>query len=154
MTSREPTAPEADERIVAAKAILDENATMAIAACDGEEPWVSKVFFVEDEPASGSFDMCCCVLLTAARHEMLAAHPRVAFVVGRDEPQRWLSGIGRVELLDDADASAMIKRLEEKTPAAGAFLAGLPSTPVRIHVERLKVTDLRADPPVAEFTFA
>src|ERR1044072_8256974 len=45
----------AGERVRAAKAMLDDFATMSIAACEGAEPWVGKAFFIEDEPNEGRF---------------------------------------------------------------------------------------------------
>jgi hypothetical protein len=86
---------------------------------------------------------------------MLERNPRVAFMVGGDQPDRWIQGVGLAETVtDDADAAAIMKRLEEKTPAAGDFLRGVPYVAVRIHVERMTLTDLTAPPPVTEFTFA
>lgn len=151
---RVPTGDEAEERIEAAKAILDEYATMAIAMTHEGEPWVAKAFFVEDEPDSGRFDMCCSLLLGAHKIAMIRENPRIAFVVAGDEPDRWLQGAGRLELVaDEADASAIAKRLEEKSPAAGQFLRRADCSAARIHVARMQFTDLRRTPPITEFTF-
>ena len=100
---RPPTAGEADERVAAIKSLFDLYHTMSIAAASGPaDPWIAKVFFVED----------------------------------------------------DADGDAIMKRLESKSPMAGPFLRMAPWTAVRIHVDRLKLTDLMSRPPVTEFTFA
>jgi hypothetical protein len=146
--------PVAGERVRAAKAMLDDFATMSVAACEGAEPWIGKAFFVEDEPREGRFDMCCC-LIAAKTLAMIERNPNVAFMVGGDQPDRWLQGTGSAEAVtDDADAAAILKRLEEKTPAAGDFLRKAQFTAVRIHVERMTLTQLSASPPVTEFTFA
>lgn len=151
---RPPTAAEANERIEVAKQIFDDHATMAVAMTDEGEPWVAKVFFVEDEPGSGSLDLCCALLLTSRKLAMIHANARIAFVVGGEVPDRWCQGSGRAGIVeDDADAAAILKRIEERSDAARTFFSRAQSTAVRIHVERLKVTDLAATPPITEFTF-
>lgn len=146
--------PEQDARIVAAQQIFEDHSSMSIAMVVDGEPWAARVFFVDDEPDSGHLDLCC-VMIGAARRDAVARAPRTAFVVGGDEPTRWIQGIGTAEIVsDDADGAAVLKRLDEKTPSAGAFLRDKDTAAVRIHVERLKVTDLSASPPVTEFTFA
>ncbi|MFN2613330.1 MAG: hypothetical protein ABR552_00750, partial [Actinomycetota bacterium] len=101
---------------------------------------------------AGHLDLCCVLV---GKRQALSSSSRVAFVVAGEEPTRWITGVGSAEVLDDdADEAAVIKRLEEKTPSAGGFLRDQDAAAVRIHVERLKVTDLSAEPPVAEFTFA
>lgn len=142
-------------RIEGAKSILDDHASMCIAACDGGEPWAARVFFVDDEPSAGCFDLCCSLLVTSRKLAILRAAPRIAFVVGGDNPDRWIQGVGTAEVVsDEADGAAIRKRLGERTPLAAGFLGKIESVPIRIHVERLKVTDLSTRPPVAEFTFA
>src|SRR6266545_2054935 len=122
--STEPRDAVTGERVQAAKAMFDDFATMSIAACEGSDPWVGKAFFVEDEPGHRRLDMCCC-LIAAKTVAMLERNPRVAFMVGGDQPDRWIQGIGVAETVtDDADADAILKRLKEKTPAAGEFLGG------------------------------
>ena len=151
---RDEHGPVAGERVQAAKAMFDDFATMSVAACEGEEPWIGKAFFVEDEPGHRLLDMCCC-LIAAKTLALIERNPRVAFMVGGDQPDRWIQGVGIAEVVaDDGDAAAIFKRLEEKTPAAGDFLRGADYTAVRIHVERMTMTDLTAPPPVTEFTFA
>ncbi len=153
---RQPTAGEADERVAAIKSLFDTYHTMSIAAASGPaDPWIAKVFFVEDEPAAGKLDVCCALLNASRKLAMMRETGRVAFVVAGDNPDRWAQGTGDVELVsDDADGDAIMKRLESKSPMAGPFLRMAPWTAVRIHVDRLKYTDIMSRPPVTEFTFA
>ena len=153
---RAASANEADERIDALKGLFDRYHTMAIAAASTNgDPWVAKVFFIEDEPASGKLDICCALINTSRKLAMIRESGRVAFVVSGDHPDRWAQGTGSVEVVDDdADGEAIVKRLEGKSPMAGPFLRMVAWTAVRIHVERLKYTDITATPPVTEFTFA
>jgi hypothetical protein len=144
---------EATARIEAAKGIFDEHTTMCIALCDGGEPWAGMVFFVEDEPDAGHLDMCCMVVGSSKLDSLRDA--RVAVLVAGEQPSRWIQGVGTAEVVsDDADAAAVRKRLEDRTPAAAAFFDRAEATAVRIHIERLRATDLGAQPPVTEFTFA
>lgn len=155
MNERAPTPEEASQRIEDAKAIFDAHATMAISTWQDGEPWLARVFFVEDEPDTGRLDMCSSVLVGSRKLAMLSANPRVAFLVGGDVPDRWIQGIGVAEAVhDDADGDAIRKRLSEKSEAAGPFLRSVASQAIRIHVERIKLTDVTSRPPVTEFTFA
>lgn len=152
---RAPTTTEATERSVTLKAVLDTHATMALATSVGEQPWVAKVFFVDDEPTTGCLDLCCALILTSRKLANLRENSRIAFLVAGDTPDRWVQGTGRADVVDDdADADAIVKRLEEKSPIAGPFLRMVPWTAVRVHVEAAKLTDVTTTPPVAEFSFA
>lgn len=153
---RVPTAGEADERVDAIKELFDRYHTMSIAAASrGGDPWVAKVFFIEDEPAAGRLDLCCALINTSHKLAMIRETGRIAFVVAGDHPDRWAQGTGTAELVeDDADGDAIMKRLEAKSPAAGPFLRMVSWTAVRIHVDRLKLTDITTRPPITEFTFA
>lgn len=152
---RAPTVAEADERIEAVKTLFDAYATMSVATADVGEPWVAKVFFVDDSPTPGALDLCTAMIVTSRKLSMLRTNPRIAFVVAGDTPDRWVQGTGIVDVLDDdVEADAIMKALETKSEAAGPFLRLVPWKPVRIHVRRLKYTDVSMRPPVAEFTFA
>ena len=152
---REPTEGEVGERVDAIKDLFDRYHTMSIAAASDGEPWIAKVFFVEDEPTAGTLDLCCALIKTSRKLAMIRQTRRIAFVVAGDHPDRWAQGTGHVELVeDDADADAIMKRLEGKSPAAGPFLRMVEWTAVRVHVDRLKLTDITTRPPVTEFTFA
>ena len=154
--SRDATDGEAGAFVGAVKNLFDRYHTLAVAAASGPaDPWIAKVFFVEDEPAPGKMDICCAMINTSRKLAMMRDTLRVAFVVAGDHPDAWAQGTGNVELVDDdADADAIMKRLEAKSPMAGPFLRMVPWTAVRIHVDRLKYTDLTGKPPIAELTFA
>ena len=154
--SRDATDGEAGAFVGAVKDLFDRYHTMAVAAASGpSDPWIAKVFFVEDEPAPGKMDICCAMINTSRKLAMMRETLRAAFLVAGDHPDAWAQGTGSVELVgDDADADAIMKRLEAKSPMAGPFLRMVPWTAVRVHVDRLKFTDITARPPIAELTFA
>lgn len=152
---REPTVLEADQRIEAVRSLFDSYATASIATSEAGDPWVAKVFFVDDSPEPGSLDLCAAMIITSRKLAILRTNPRVAFVVAGDTPDRWVQGTGTADVLDDeAEAEAIRKALEAKSTAAGPFLRLVRWKPVRIHVRRLKYTDVSMRPPVAEFTFS
>jgi hypothetical protein len=138
------------------KNLFDMYHTMSIAAASGpRDPWIAKVFFVDDEPSPGKMDVCCALINTSRKFAMMRETGRIAFVVAGDHPDRWVQGTGDVEVVEDqADGDAIMKRLEAKSPMAGPFLRMVPWTAVRIHVDRMKFTDITARPPIAELTFA
>jgi nitroimidazol reductase NimA-like FMN-containing flavoprotein (pyridoxamine 5'-phosphate oxidase superfamily) len=153
---RAADATEADVLVGAVKGLFDQYHTMSIAAATSpSDPWIAKVFFVDDEPSPGKMDICCALINTSRKLAMMRESLRVAFVVAGDHPDRWAQGTGDVEIVDDdADSDAIMKRLEAKSPIAGPFLRMVPWTAVRVHVDRLKYTDITGVPPVAELTFA
>lgn len=151
---RAPTSAEAAQVVDLAEVIFEQHPTMSIAACDGGEPWAAKVFFVDDEPQPGRLDICCALLVTSRKLAMIEANPRVAFIVAGELPDRWIQGVGTAELVEDeADAAAIHKRLSEKSAAAGPFLERVPCRAIRIHIDRLKLTDVTRKPPIAELSF-
>jgi hypothetical protein len=160
MASVEPdraaTSSEADDLVASVKNLFDMYHTMSIAAASGpRDPWIAKVFFVDDEPSPGKMDVCCALINTSRKFAMMRETGRIAFVVAGDHPDRWVQGTGDVEVVEDqADGDAIMKRLEAKSPMAGPFLRMVPWTAVRIHVDRMKFTDITARPPIAELTFA
>jgi hypothetical protein len=160
MASVEPdraaTSSEADDLVASVKNLFDMYHTMSIAAASGpRDPWIAKVFFVDDEPSPGKMDVCCALINTSRKFAMMRETGRIAFVVAGDHPDRWVQGTGDVEVVEDqADGDAIMKRLEAKSPMAGPFLRMVPWTAVRIHVDRMKFTDIAARPPIAELTFA
>lgn len=153
-SDRTPSEVEASERVEAAKRIFDDHTTMSIAMNREGEPWVGKVFFVEDEPSSGRLDICCALVLDASKLEMAQRSPRASFIVAGDVPDRWIQGSGTVEIIVDAvDSTEILDCLRRRAETAASFLDRFSSTPVRVHVDRLRVTDLTTTPPVTEFTF-
>jgi nitroimidazol reductase NimA-like FMN-containing flavoprotein (pyridoxamine 5'-phosphate oxidase superfamily) len=152
---RPASAGEATHRTDILKSVLDDYATMSIATAVAEQPWVAKVFFVDDEPTQGCLDLCCALIMTSRKLANLRSNPRVAFLVAGDSPDRWVQGTGRADVIEEqSEAEAIVKRLEARVPQAGAFLQLVPWTAVRIHVETAKLTDITMAPPVAEFSFA
>lgn len=152
---RSPSDPEALQRIEDVERLFETNDTLSVALCEAGKPWIGKVFFVEDEPEPGRLDLCCSIVATAHNVDAFSAGAQVAFLAGGDEPDRWVQGSGVTELLDDdADTDAVFKRLRDKSPAGARFLDRLAARAVRIHVQRLRIVDLDADPPIAEFTFS
>ncbi len=153
-TSREPTDAEAGQRIRAVRSLFDRHATMALSAVSDGEPWIAKVFFVDDEPAPGRMDLCAGILATSGKLAMLRAHPRAAFLVASDTPDRWAQGVGDAQVIDDqGEADMVAKALFDKCDAAQPFLSRVDWRAVRLHVRRLKYTDVLLRPPVAEFRF-
>jgi hypothetical protein len=79
----------------------------------------------------------------------------VSFVVGGDVPDRWVQGSGTIAPAQDAtDGRAILDRVCEKSKEARDFLDRVEWTALRIRVHRLRYTDIDADPPIAELTFA
>jgi hypothetical protein len=146
---------EAARRTDAVGSLFEEHTTLALATVDDGEPWVGRVFFVHDMQSHGRLDLCCAMMLSARRASHMSRDPRVAFAVGGDLPDRWLQGSGTIaRATDDADASAIVDRLCEKSKSAISFLERVEWTALRIHVERIRYTDVEMSPPVAELSFA
>src|ERR1041385_2647504 len=93
--SRDATDGEAGEFVGAVKDLFDRYHTVAVAAASGpSDPWIAKVFFVEDEPSPGKMDICCAMINTSRKLAMMRETLRAAFLVAGDHPDARAHGSG------------------------------------------------------------
>jgi uncharacterized protein YhbP (UPF0306 family) len=139
----------------AVNALFEQHSTLALATVDAGDPWVGRVFFVHDMQSHGRLDLCFAMVMSERKADFFSSDPRVAFAVGGDVPDRWVQGSGSIASAEsDADQSAIVARLCEKSKGASDFLDRVPWTALRIRVDRIRYTDIEMSPPIAELSFA
>ncbi|WP_376795237.1 pyridoxamine 5'-phosphate oxidase family protein [Thermogemmatispora sp.] len=130
--------------------------TLAIATEDNGQPYVTRVFYVE-EPLSeerNSLTLYCTFILTSRKLANLRRNPRVGIFIGPGEPTAWLEATAEARLINDEQASATVReRLIRKSPAAASFIARLPVQAIALEVRWLRITDLTELPRQSEATF-
>jgi hypothetical protein len=129
---RAATSSEADDLVASVKNLFDMYHTMSIAAASGpRDPWIAKVFFVDDEPSPGKMDVCCALINTSRKFAMMRETGRIAFVVAGDHRDHETAG-GQV-----ADGRAL--------PADGPLDGGAhPRRPDEVHRHHRPAADRRA----------
>lgn len=132
----EPTVVE--ERITA---VLAENKVMNLATSGKAAPWCSTCYFVED-----GFDLVFLVEPDSTTLENIRHNPRVAFSVNRQVPDRFVQGIGTVEIIGQAtEHEEVYALLREKAPETAHFVESIPGMLLaRIIAERIGVADMEA----------
>ena len=131
------------------RALLHEHQTLVLATERNGRPWVASVYYAPDLGAQPPL-LICALLATSRKLANLRHNPRVALYIGPREPTRWLQAEGAAEILEkEDDVAGALARLTEHAPAARVFIERVPVAPVRITLERIKLTDLTgAQPPV------
>src|SRR3990172_11949262 len=81
--------------------VLAENKVMNVATAGEASPWCVTCFFAEE-----GFDLLFLVEHNSTTLANLRRNPRVAFTINRQTPDRFLQGVGTVEIIGDATAHA------------------------------------------------
>jgi 1,4-dihydroxy-2-naphthoate octaprenyltransferase len=127
--------------------VLAENRVMNVASEGEANPWCATAFFVED-----GLDILCLLEATSQTMVNLRHNPRLAFTVGRQEPNRSLQGMGLATIVGPPkEHRELLARMSRKVPdLEGSVETGPGLTIVRIITERLSMSDTTAgtSPPV------
>lgn len=138
--------------LVELTAALEAFTTVSIATSGEHGLWIMNAFFVHDY-LEDRLDICCALITSSRPLVDIRTNPGVAFLIGESSPKRWVQGTGVAEHIEsDADAAEIGTALSLKVPDAITFLGLAPWRAVRIHVDHLRLSDMRAWPPVG-FTF-
>lgn len=122
-------------------AVLAENKVMTVATSGETAPWCFTCFFAEE-----GFDLLFLVEHGSATIENIRKNPRVAFTINRQVPDRFLQGVGTVEIIGDAtEHQEAYAPLREKVRETEAFVQNIPRMQLaRLITERIGVTDMEA----------
>lgn len=128
--------------------------TLVIATENEEQPFATRIFFVED-PASATTLKLYGTLITSSRKlANLRKNPRVGIFIGPDLPSTWLEATACARVLDEETNAAEVReKLAQKSPAAAAFIARVPTAAVEMEVNWLRITDLTGGTLYTEVTF-
>lgn len=122
--------------------ILASHATLKIATSGGAlSPWIATAYFAED----GLF--CLEILIEGGGNTLanIRADPRVAIMIEDGIPSRpFAQGWGRAAVAEAEERAPFASRLARKTPASEPLVSLPHLLPVRLLVERWRITDLEA----------
>lgn len=141
------------DKLALINAFIARYQTLVIATMDEEQPFATRIFFVED-PATATTLKLYGTLITGSRKlANLRKNPRVGLFLGPDLPSTWLEATARARVLDEEAAAAVRAKLAQKSATAGAFIARVPTAAVELQVGWLRITDLSGDALTTEITF-
>src|SRR5713226_5706267 len=128
--------------------------TLALATEHDGQPFVTRVFFVE-EPMSDSYLKLYGTFITTSRKlTNLKQNPRVGIFIGPSQPSAWLEATAEAHIITDEQASASVReQLSRKSAVAATFIARLPIVAVELQVNWLRITNIAAQPMQTEVTF-
>ena len=131
-------APLLQEKIAA---VLAENTVMNLATCGEASPWCFTCYFAED-----GLDLLFLVERVSTTMDNLRENPRAAFTVNRQVPDRFVQGLGRVEIVADlADQPDAYAPLRAKIPEIDGFVRVVPGLVLaRVVTERIGLVDVGA----------
>ncbi len=128
--------------------------TLAIATEHDGQPFVTRVFFVE-EPMNDSYLKLYGTFITTSRKlTNLKQNPRVGIFIGPSQPSAWLEATAFARILtDESVSSVVLENLGKKSSVAAAFIARVPIVAVEMQIKWLRITNLAASPLYTEMTF-
>ena len=136
--------------------LLAQYDTLAIATENEGQPYVTRVFYVEEplQDTTSALRLYGTFIATSRKLANLRHNPRVGLFIGHQQPTAWLEATAKARLVTDDAASASIReRLGQKSAIAAAFIARVPIIAVELSVDWLRITDLAATPAQMEVAF-
>ena len=107
----------------------------------GDMPWITAAFFTEDGPYQ------LLLMLDAGGRTLanLQANPDVAVMIESGDPTTlFAQAEARAEIMDERCGATFRDALIAKTPACATVVALPRLVPVRVHVDRWRITDARS----------
>jgi nitroimidazol reductase NimA-like FMN-containing flavoprotein (pyridoxamine 5'-phosphate oxidase superfamily) len=128
--------------------------TLVIATAHEQQPFATRIFFVEDPATATTLRLYGTLLTSSRKLANLSKNPHVGLFIGPDLPSTWLEATARARILSqETDAATVRTKLAQKSPAAATFIARVPTAAVELEVNWLRITDLTGDVPSTEMTF-
>jgi pyridoxamine 5'-phosphate oxidase-like protein len=128
--------------------------TLAIATDHDGQPFVTRVFFVEEPVSESSLRLYGTFITTSRKLANLQQNPRVGIFIGPSQPSIWLEATALACTINDESVSSIVlENLGKKSPVAAAFIARVPIVAVEMLITWLRITNLTASPRYTEVTF-
>src|SRR5712691_2364373 len=114
-------------------AFLAQYDTLAIATEHQGQPYVTRVFYVEQSVQDTSLTLYGTFITTSRKLANLRENPRVGLFIGPSEPTAWLEATAIARVISDESASADVReKLGIKSSVAAAFIARVPIVAVEL----------------------
>jgi nitroimidazol reductase NimA-like FMN-containing flavoprotein (pyridoxamine 5'-phosphate oxidase superfamily) len=137
------------------QAFLAQYETLAIATEQNGQPYVTRVFFVEEPVSDSSLKLYGTFITSSRKLANLRENPRVGLFIGPSTPSIWLEATAEASILADESAiTAVREKLGKKSATAAGFIAQVPTAAVELQVNWLRITNLTGGPVQTEVKFA
>ncbi|HJT59127.1 MAG TPA: pyridoxamine 5'-phosphate oxidase family protein [Ktedonobacteraceae bacterium] len=128
--------------------------TLAIATVHDGQPYVTRVFFVEDTVSDSSLKLYGTFITSSRKLANLRENARVGLFIGPSTPSVWLEATAEAHILtDDSTVAAVRENLGKKSAVAAGFIAQVPTAAVELRVNWLRITNLTGGPVQTEVSF-
>lgn len=128
--------------------------TLVIATADLEQPYATRIFFVEEAATATSCKLYGTLITSSRKLANLQKNPRVGLFIGPEQPSIWMEATACARVLADEQSAAEIRaKLAHKSAAAAAFISRVPTAAVELEINWLRITDLTRATPYTEITF-
>ena len=128
--------------------------TLALATELEGQPYVTRIFYVEEPVQDMSLTLYGTFITTSRKLANLRQNPRVGLFIGPSEPTAWLEATAIARVIYDESASAAVReKLGVKSSVAAAFIARVPIVAVELQVNWLRITNVAANPMRLEAAF-
>jgi len=136
------------------QAFLAQYETLAIATEQNGQPYVTRVFFVEEPVSDSSLKLYGTFITSSRKLANLRENPRVGLFIGPSTPSIWLEATAEAFILTNESAiTAVRETLGKKSPTAAGFIAQVPTAAVELRVNWLRITNLTGGPVQTEVNF-
>src|SRR5215469_18620108 len=133
---------------------LAQHDTLAIATEHQGQPYVTRVFYVEQPIDNNTLKLYGTFITTSRKLANLQRNPRVGLFIGPSQPTVWLEATAQAYVISDESARARVReRLSQKSAVAAMFIAQVPIAEVELQVNWLRITNIAANPMQIEATF-
>jgi nitroimidazol reductase NimA-like FMN-containing flavoprotein (pyridoxamine 5'-phosphate oxidase superfamily) len=120
--------------------------SLAIATDQNGQPFVTRVFYVEQASEDNSFTLYGTFITTSRKLANIRENPRIGIFIGPQQPSAWLEATARASILSAEDETQRVRELlAQKSSVAAGFIAQVPTVAVALHVNWLRITDF-SDP--------
>lgn len=134
---------------------LAQHDTLAIATEHDGQPYVTRVFYVEQPIQDEQLTLFGTFITTSRKLANLRQNSRVGLFIGPERPTVWLEATARARIISEESEGAAIRELlSKKSVVAAAFIARLPIVAVELQVNWLRITNVAANPMRTEVTFS
>src|SRR6266702_6543428 len=134
-TTKERNEPMDDITRETITTFLAQHDTLAIATEQQGQPYVTRVFYVEQPIDNDTLKLYGTFITTSRKLANLRQNPRVGLFIGPSEPTAWLEATAIARVISDESASAAVReKLGVKSSVAAAFIARVPIVAVELQV--------------------
>ncbi len=128
--------------------------SLAIATDQQGQPFVTRVYYVEQAIENASLTLYGTFITTSRKLANIRENPRIGIFIGPQQPTAWLEATARAEILSDKNETHRVRELlAQKSSVAAGFIAQVPTAAVALHVNWLRITDFTDPSLYTEVTF-